>query len=638
MYKKNDRQGILRRDYIVAMDSFLDYAYANEGTVENKPMRDEIVLRIRCPCRKCQNLRYKERDDVRLHLMQHGFMSDYTIWWAHGETYYYAPHQDVGQSSTPVPVVDHNEGYVEMVNDHMIHDDMTWEEETPNSSAQGFYDMLQAADEPLWDGCPNYSKLGAATRLLNWKAECNVPETTYNRVVPIIKEMLPEGDKLPGNFYETKKSLKRLALPKVKIDACKNHCMLFYKLDSKLTHCMYCNESRYKTSGLSKVPNLVLTYLPIVPRLQRLYMSKKMSKEMTWHKDHQTKPGVMVHPSDGAAWKYFDMVHPDFAFEARNVRLGLCTDGFNPNNSNSNPYSLWPVFLTIYNLPPWMSLKDAHVKLALVIPGRKSPGQNLDVFLRPLIDDLKMLYTEGALTYDAYRKNNFEMRAILLWTVSNFPAYAMLSGWSTHGKLACPYCMGAVDSFQLRNGGKSCWFDCHRRWLPSAHPFRRDRKGFSNDSKMLVGPPPELTGEEIWEQVRHLPTVYEGSPFRPTNRKISGFGNTHNWVKRSIFWELPYWKTLLIRHNLDVMHIEKNVFENLFNTVMDTTKTKDNIKARRDVEIYCNRPELHIATSGNKVVKPKASYTLSKQQVIKVCQWLKRLKFPNVYASNIGGV
>jgi hypothetical protein len=44
---------------------------------------------------------------------------------------------------------------------------------------------------------------------------------------------------------------------------------------------------------------------------------------------------------------------------------------------------------------------------------------------------------------------------------------------------------------------------------------------------------------------------------------------THNWVKQSIFWELSYWKTNLLCHNLDVMYIEKNVFKNSFNTVMD---------------------------------------------------------------------
>ena len=73
-------------------------------------------------------------------------------------------------------------------------------------------------------------------------------------------------------------------------------------------------------------------------------------------------------------------------------------------------------------------------------------------------------------------------------------------------------------------------------------------------------------------------------------QKFSGFGLTHNLVKQSIFWELPYWKTNLLHHNLDVMHIEKNVFENIFNTVMDVKgKTKDNIKARLDVVLFCNR-------------------------------------------------
>ncbi|GKB94493.1 hypothetical protein Tco_0980630 [Tanacetum coccineum] len=85
------------------------------------------------------------------------------------------------------------------------------------------------------------------------------------------------------------------------------------------------------------------------------------------------------------------------------------------------------------------------------------------------------------------------------------------------------------------------------------------------------------------------------------------------------------------------MHIENNVFENIFNTVMDTPKTKDSIKARMDIEKYCNRPDLHVWNQNSKVLKTKASYTLSKRQVKKVCEWLKNVKFPNKYASNIGG-
>ncbi|GKC60371.1 putative transposase-associated domain-containing protein, partial [Tanacetum coccineum] len=339
--------------------------------------------------------------------------------------------------------------------------------------------------------------------------------------------MLPGGNKLVRNFYDTKKILSKLELPREKIHACKNHCMLFYgKVDSVLTKCKVCGHSRYKKGGRNNVPNLVLTYFPIAPRLQRMYMSKKMSKEMTWHYDHKTDSNKMVHPSDGKAWKHFDSTHSTFSKEIRNVRLGLCTDGFNPNNSNSNPYSLWPVFLTIYNLPPWMSLKDAHVKLSLVIPGRKNPGQNLDVFLQPLIKELKTLWNDGVETYDAYRKNNFNMKATLLWTVSDFPAYAMLSGWSTHGKLACPYCMGNVDSFQLHNGGKPCWFDCHRRFLPARHPYRRDRKGFLAQKSVFAGPPPHLTGYFVNGYKFH--TLKHGDGWVTHNSGVCVKGSTYN--------------------------------------------------------------------------------------------------------------
>ncbi|GJW76725.1 uncharacterized protein Tco_0138407 [Tanacetum coccineum] len=622
-------QGVDTQDHVI------DDVMRQLSFEETKLDGEEVLLMLRGV--------FKERHEVEYDLWSNGFIRGYTTWYAHGERK--SKPKEIGKCSKSMEV-DDVEGCTRMILDMLeadyeqapnLHSEPL-EEQSPNSYVKEYYDMLEADDEPLYEGCQKYSTLEAATRLLNWKAECNVPEATYNRALSIFKDMLP-GDKLVGNFYETKKILRKLNLPREKIHACKNHCMLFYgKVDSLLSKCKVCGHSRYKNGGRNNVPNLVLTYFPIAPRLQRMYMSKKMSKEMTWHHDHKTDSNKMVHPSDGKAWKHFDSTHySSFSREIRNVRLGLCTDGFNPNNSNSNSYSLWPVFLTIYNLPPWLCLKEENVKLSLVIPGKKNPGQNIDVFLQPLIKELKMLWNSGVETYDAYRKNNFHLKAALLWTVSDFPAYAMLSGWSTHGKLACPHCMSDVDSFQLQNGGKPCWFDCHKRFLPLKHPNRLDRKGFRAKKIALAGPPPQLTGDEIWEQIRYLPTVYEGKPYRPRNKKIDGFGLTHNWVKRSIFWELPYWHTLLIRHNLDLMHIEKNFFENLFHTIMGTLKTKDNVKARKDVEIYCDRPELHIFKVHNKDMKPKASYTLSKPQLQNVCEWMKKIKFPDGYASNIGG-
>ena len=76
----------------------------------------------------------------------------------------------------------------------------------------------------------------------------------------------------------------------------------------------------------------------------------------------------------------------------------------------------------------------------MLIPGPRSPGMNIDVYLRPLISELKELWENGVQTWDAEVKKNFKLHAILLWTINDFPAYAMLSGWSPKGKFGCPYC------------------------------------------------------------------------------------------------------------------------------------------------------------------------------------------------------
>ena len=120
--------------------------------------------------------------------------------------------------------------------------------------------------------------------------------------------------------------------------------------------------------------------------------------------------------------------YPDFVLETRKVRLGLSTDGFNPFGHLAVLYSYWPVFLTPYNLPPWMCMKQPYLFLSLLIPGPKSPGKNLDIYLRPLIDELLELWLKGVQTWDSYTKTNFNLRAVLMWTISDFPAYGMLAG------------------------------------------------------------------------------------------------------------------------------------------------------------------------------------------------------------------
>lgn len=95
--------------------------------------------------------------------------------------------------------------------------------------------------------------------------------------------------------------------------------------------CKYCQHPRFKTTkkeAHKDVPLKRMFYLPITPRLQRLYYSDVTVNHMRWHAEHSQEDGKINHPSDAEAWKVFSSCHSDFAAEPRNVRLGLCTDGF----------------------------------------------------------------------------------------------------------------------------------------------------------------------------------------------------------------------------------------------------------------------------------------------------------------------
>ena len=72
--------------------------------------------------------------------------------------------------------------------------------------------------------------------------------------------------------------------------------------------------------------------------------------------------------------------------------------------------------------------------LSLLIPSLKAPKDKIDVCLRPLIEELKVLWEVRIETYGASKNHNFMMRAAVLWTISDFSAYVDLSGWSTKGK------------------------------------------------------------------------------------------------------------------------------------------------------------------------------------------------------------
>ncbi|XP_040957738.1 uncharacterized protein [Gossypium hirsutum] len=250
-------------------------------------------------------------------------------------------------------------------------------------------------------------------------------------------------------------------------------------------------------------------------------MSSKTAESMTWHHDGRTDDGKMRHPVDSLAWKSFDNKYPSFASDPRSVRLGLASDGFNPFKIMSTAYSTWPVVLVPYNLPPWICMKQSSLILSMIIPGEKGLGNDIDVYLQLLIEELKQLWA-GVETYDVLRKENFNLRAALMWTINDFPSYANLSGWSTKGRYACPCCAAQTCSQWLYNG-KKFFYMGHRRWLPENHRFRFQSSAFDGTEEFRKAPS-QTSGSEILFMLEDMNFIY-GKMNQPPNTQRSRRSN-----------------------------------------------------------------------------------------------------------------
>jgi hypothetical protein len=113
-------------------------------------------------------------------------------------------------------------------------------------------------------------------------------------------------------------------------------------------------------------------------------------------------------------------------------------DGFQAYNSDTSAYSCWPVFVMPYNMPANKCLKEEFIFLALVILGHKEPKKQINIFLRPLTEELKELW-QWVDAYDSDLKCQFNLCAAYLWSIYDYLAYGKFDGWCVHGRLNCPY-------------------------------------------------------------------------------------------------------------------------------------------------------------------------------------------------------
>jgi hypothetical protein len=386
------------------------------------------------------------------------------------------------------------------------------------NEAKEFYELTREGEQPLYEGCTKYSRLSFLVKLYHIKCLCGLSDKSMTMIFELLKDAF-EFAKIPSSFYEAKKTITKLGLNYVKIPACPNNCMLYWGEDEERETCKKCNTSKWKSKAKDsdgnkqkKVPAKVLRYFPLKPRLQRLFLSSKTAEDMRWHAVDPKNDGMMRHPRDSKAWKEFDLTHPWFASDPRNVRLALASDGFNPFGMMSTNYSIWPVMLIPYNSPPWVCMKSTSFIMSMIIPGKKMPGNDIDVYLQPLVKELKELWTTGVVTHDSFKKERFTLHATLMWTISDFPGLGALSGWNTYTGLACPSCNIDFTPCRLNKSKKWCFMG-HRRFLDRGHKFRLNKVRFDGQQDMR-SPPKTLSGVEILEQIEEMEKKKDGKEKR----------------------------------------------------------------------------------------------------------------------------
>ncbi|CAM8932792.1 unnamed protein product [Rhodiola kirilowii] len=599
----------------------------------------------KCPCRRCRLQHVKlPLDEIQTHLFSNGIMQEYKIWTYHGEqseasSSVYTERRDYVMERSRGKIGGGDSYYtnptIEMLNDafpfHDAHEEI--EDDFFGKDAYEKYEKLLAeAQTPIFEGSEK-TVLGTILSAMKVKVENGWSDKSFNDHLKITQDLLPSPNNYPSSYREVKRILKNMGMGYEIIHACEFGCVLFYTEFKDLEQCPVCKTTRYLHSDSnSKIPRKVVRYFPLAPRLQRLYMSPHIAKEMRWHGKRKVKNGLLRHPADSEAWQDFDKKFPDFAQDVRNVRLGLATDGFNPFGAAALSHSTWPIVVMPYNLPPSMCMKKEFNILAMLISGPKSPGKCLNVFMQPLIDELNMLWDTGVLTFDRHDNSSFIMRAAVLWTISDFPGLGMLGGLKSKGYKACPICLDEVDSQHL--AGRMC-YQGHRRWLDLDHPWRQAASKFNGEVE-LRDAPLSLTGEEILSTL--VSPEYPIHSLHP-DLKPKGVKEKLCWTHVSIFYDLPYWSTFRQPYSLDVMHIEKNVFDNIIGTILGLQgKTKDDIKAREGLEKQGIRKELWWKKKGPTSKKDKVSqapYTVLPNERAEIFEFIKDAKYPYGYAGSL---
>ena len=290
-------------------------------------------------------------------------------------------------------------------------------------------------------------------------------------------DLLPPDNNMP-NSYEAALRIIQPYLVKPEIyDVCPNDCTVFrgeYKMHSA---CPVCGSNRYVSKDSSS-PIRRFTYLPIKPRLQRMFGNSNIAQVLQSHAAliHSESDYACVYDiQQSLAWRGFYSDNGIFEGDPRGLSLSICTDGVNPFSHNKVSYSMWPIMLSLLNLPRNIRYHFGSILLVGIIPsnGSQEP-QSLNPYLEILVDEL--LELSSSTMYDAYQKAPFNCKVSVLLYIMDYPGISKVLSVVGSGSIqGCMFC----DIQGTRNEDlKKTVYLQNRRFLDLQSSMRKDSERY----------------------------------------------------------------------------------------------------------------------------------------------------------------
>ncbi|GKE41023.1 retrovirus-related pol polyprotein from transposon TNT 1-94 [Tanacetum coccineum] len=220
------------------------------------------------------------------------------------------------------------------------------------------------------------------------------------------------------------------------------------------------------------------------------------------------------------------------------------------------------------------------------------------VFLEPLVDNLHTLFETGVDTYDVSKKYNFNLRAVVLLTINDYPALGTLCGCPYSGFKGCVVYGKDTNCVRLSASSKQSYVG-HRRYLPYNHPFRKQKKAFNGQQEFLSALIPMINIQRVGTLLHVLGKTKDEVNARLDLAKLG--------VKPELFAMQEEDKTTLPPVGYTLTNAEKDTF----------CETKHNIRVIKGHVRNRNKPEGCIAeeTIAEETIKFFSEYHKSMETI-----------------------